>query len=348
MSKKKPHPPRHLPGLDGLRALCVLSVIASHSGLAPLGGLGVNTFFVLSGFLITWLLLEEWNKSSDISLKNFYVRRVLRIFPAYYVFIIITISADLILDNPQIKPAIIPALTYTVNYFNVIYDHPGLSVAHAWSLAIEEQFYLIWPALLIYILRKDVKLVAPILLLIILASMTWRSTAWSIFEFGSSYVYNAFETRVDSLASGCLLAVLFNIPSAKKLLFRHLTSPVLSILAFSLVIGLHLFGSDDYRYMPGYTVSSLLAAIILVQIMSQSTNGIWQVLENPVLKYMGVISYPMYLWHGRCIELTGKIGITAEWPEFIVSTIITIAVASGSYYIIEKPFLRMKSRFYSS
>ena len=113
--------------------------------MALIGSLGVNTFFVLSGFLITWLLLREWDLNHTLSLSDFYYRRALRIFPAYYFFVLITIVADLFFGNNQIQPAILPALTYTTNYFNVFNNHPPLSTAHTWSLAIEEQFYLVWP-----------------------------------------------------------------------------------------------------------------------------------------------------------------------------------------------------------
>ncbi len=337
---------KHLPGLDGIRAISVLAVIVSHAGAIPLGGLAVNTFFVLSGFLISWLLLNEWNKSSDISLRKFYLRRTLRIFPAYYFFIIVTITADLVLGSEEIKPAILPALTYTMNYFNVFYDHPPLSVGHTWSLAIEEQFYLIWPALLLIVLRVNNKLLIPMLMMIILCCVAWRSFAYAYFEFGTSYVYNAFETRVDSLAIGCLLAVLLQNQSIQKLVDKGATMPVLSVLAFVLVVWFHTSGTFYYRYTVGYTVSSLLTAFLLTQLMALSTYGIWRFLEYSPIRYIGIISYPIYLWHGRCLELTEKIGISGVWFKVLIGALICVVVASCSYFLIEKPFLKLKQRFY--
>lgn len=333
---------KHLPGLDGIRAMSVLAVIASHANVVAIGGLGVNTFFVLSGFLITWLLLAEWNKASDISLRNFYLRRTLRIFPAYYVFIIITISADLALGNDEIMPAILPSLTYTMNYFNVFYDHPPLSVAHTWSLAVEEQFYLIWPALMLFILKTNNKWLIPILVTIIFCCMAWRSLAYAYFQFGTSYVYNAFETRADSLAMGCLLAVLLQKQSTRKLVDKGTAMPIISVLAFILILWLHTNGTSFYRYTIGYTISSLLAAFLLTQLMALSTRGIWQLLEYPAIRYIGIISYPIYLWHARRLELVEKIGISEPWLKTLIGTLICVAVASGSYYLIEKPFLRLK------
>jgi len=339
---------KHLPGLDGIRAMSVLAVIASHAHAIPIGSLAVNTFFVLSGFIITWLLLTEWNKSSDISLRHFYLRRTLRIFPAYYVFIIITISADLILGSDEIKPAILPSLTYTMNYFNAFYGHPSLSVAHTWSLAIEEQFYLIWPALILLILKANNKWLVPTLVTIIFCCMAWRSLAYTYFQLGAPYVYNAFETRADSLAMGCLLAVLLQKQSVRKLVDKGTAMPIVSVLAFVLILWLHTQGTLIYRYTIGYTISSLLAAFLLTQLMALSVRGIWQFLENPVIRYIGIISYPIYLWHVRCLELTEKIGISEPWLKTLIGTLISIAVASGSYYLIEKPFLRLKRHFAST
>ncbi len=194
----------------------------------------------MSGFLITWLLLNEWNKYNTISIRRFYTRRMLRIFPAYYFFIFVTVTADLLLGNDEIKPAILPALTYTTNYFNIIYDHPGLSVAHAWSLAIEEQFYPLWPAILLIILKNNNRLLIPLLVTIIVSSMAWRSIAYTSLQFGTSYIYDAFETRVDSLASGCLLAAMLQRKRVRDLVDISTTLPLLSVLAFILMLLLHL------------------------------------------------------------------------------------------------------------
>ena len=327
--------------------MSVLAVIASHAGTAALGGLGVNTFFVLSGFLITWLLLNEWNKYNTISIRRFYTRRMLRIFPAYYFFIFVTVTADLLLGNDEIKPAILPALTYTTNYFNIIYDHPGLSVAHAWSLAIEEQFYLLWPAILLIILKNNNRLLIPLLVTIIVSSMAWRSIAYTSLQFGTSYIYDAFETRVDSLASGCLLAAMLQRKRVRDLVDISTTLPLLSVLAFILMLLLHLGGTPFYRYTIGYTVSSLLAAFLITQLMTLSIRGPWRILEYAPVRYLGIISYPIYLWHARCLELASKAGLTEPWQMLLAGTLISIVVASGSYYIIERPFLLLKKRFAS-
>src|SRR6266568_3863839 len=140
-----------LPALDGLRAVAVGVVMVYHFGInAVPGDLGVSAFFVLSGFLITWLLLKEHGTTGDVSLRQFYTRRVLRIFPA---------------------PS---ALLYLVNYFNALHGHPTTSIAHAWSLGIEEQFYLLWPLLLLGLLQGGVARVARALVFLIVVVVAWR------------------------------------------------------------------------------------------------------------------------------------------------------------------------------
>src|SRR5881628_2466461 len=136
----------HLPALDGLRAVAVFTVIVYHFGIAAVpGDLGVSAFFVLSGFLITWLLLREHAANGTVSLTRFYTRRVLRIFPAYYAFLALSFAIDHLRHDPWSPALRNSAIVYLINYFNAFNGHPNTSIAHAWSLAIEEQFYLLWP-----------------------------------------------------------------------------------------------------------------------------------------------------------------------------------------------------------
>ncbi|HEX9393047.1 MAG TPA: acyltransferase, partial [Gemmatimonadales bacterium] len=196
-----------LPALDGLRAVAVFTVMIYHFGInAVPGDLGVSAFFVLSGFLITWLLLKEHGATGDVSLRQFYTRRVLRIFPAYYAFIVLTYAADH-LRGQAWPPGLAPsALFYLVNYFNALHGHPTTSIAHAWSLGIEEQFYLLWPLLLLVLLRGGVARVARALVILIVVVVAWRCVLLLGLHVDRAYLYNAFDTRFDNLAVGCLLA----------------------------------------------------------------------------------------------------------------------------------------------
>ncbi|MEX0870758.1 MAG: acyltransferase, partial [Aquisalimonadaceae bacterium] len=210
---------RTIPALGGFRMLAVFSVVLAHAGYSGLFSArhGVSGFFVLSGFLITWLLLQEYETHKTVSLKHFFLRRAYRIFPAYYAFLAFSISMDLWRGNSDIEPLIWPGVFYLVNYYNAIEGHASASIAHAWSLAVEEQFYLIWPVLFLFLVRRgQAWLVAGLLGLILLVA-SWRSIAFSVLDLGPSYVYNAFDTRFDNLAVGCLLAVLL-----KRQLFQRI------------------------------------------------------------------------------------------------------------------------------
>src|SRR6267378_3170255 len=148
---------RHLPALDGLRAIAVFTVIVYHFGIHTVpGDLGVSAFFVLSGFLITWLLLKEQRATGTVSTRQFYTRRVLRIFPAYYVFLAASFAVDYA-RGQQWPPGLrLSGLFYVVNYYNAFHGHNAGSISHAWSLGIEEQFYLLWPMLFLVLLRGGV------------------------------------------------------------------------------------------------------------------------------------------------------------------------------------------------
>jgi peptidoglycan/LPS O-acetylase OafA/YrhL len=185
--------------------------------------------------------------------------------------------------------------------------------------------------------------------MIILCCMAWRSFAYAYFQLGNSYAYNAFETRADSLAVGCLLAVLLQKHFIRELVDKGAAIPLLSVvLVFVMIIWLHINGSPLYSYTVGFTISSLLVAFLLTQLIALSTHGIWRFLEYPPIRYIGIISYPIYLWHGRCLELAAKIGISDSWLKALIGILISVVVASASYYFIEKPFLKLKRRFASA
>lgn len=208
----------HLPALDGLRAVAVTVVMSYHyttSRWIP-GDLGVSLFFVLSGFLITLLLLREESATGTVSLRAFYIRRTLRIFPAYYVYIVFSLAIDTARGHPWSGQLLVSAFAYLVNYFNALHGHPASSVAHAWSLANEEQFYLLWPALFLLLLhaapRRRPEWVGGLIALVLI----WRSWLYLGVHVGGAYVYDAFDTRFDNLAIGCALALVVSRPTALR------------------------------------------------------------------------------------------------------------------------------------
>jgi len=337
---------RHLPALDGLRAVFVMLVFLYHGGLDVPGDLGVTGFFVLSGFLITWLLIKEWDNSGSISLKGFYLRRALRIFPAYYVFIALTMIADAALGLFRTNwgtTEILSALTYTVNYDNALtgHNHP---VAHAWSLAIEEQFYLIWPGVFFFFFRKG--RLGSALLLMIAAVMVWRTLLFGRFDFESTYVYNAFDTRFDALAIGCLIAVLAKSDrflTYGRLLARRPWFPV-PVVVFLYVSRVRL--GAGWHYSLGFTMDALLLGILMVQMLQLTQSRWWRWLDHPMAVWLGAISYPLYLWHAWGLAFSGRMVDPATRPasHLFLGLILSISLAASSFYFVERPFLLLKRK----
>ena len=201
------------PALDGLRGICVLLVIALHADLpfSKGGFLGVDGFFVLSGFLITTLLVEEWHRAGKISLRAFYIRRALRLFPALLVLLVFSVLITLLLLRGDAAASswrgIFLASFYASDWATVIFGNnsSGLGIVqHTWSLGVEEQFYLLWPLLLVFMftLRMRTKWILAVVSLLIVASALWRAL---LLEQGEwiERVYKEFDTRADALLIGC-------------------------------------------------------------------------------------------------------------------------------------------------
>ena len=337
---------RHLPALDGIRMVAVMAVLVAHSyAWIPSGGLGVSAFFVLSGFLITWLLLGEHDETGTISLRRFYARRTLRIFPAYYTYLLLSFAIDTYVGDTHSRSAMVAALYYGVNYFNAFNGHPSTSVAATWSLAVEEQFYLLWPLLFLSLCSgKRVRILQGLVALIAIV-VAWRCFLWYQVGMGEAYVYNAFDTRFDTLAVGCLLAVLLKSPSTvvrAGLLARYWWLPMATL---GLLLISHLGISSNWHYGVGFTVDAVLLAVLLVQLLQLSATSPWRWLDNARVRYLGKISYPMYLYHGWGMAIGRRIPFGHLHTRFAFGVLATVGLATGSYYVIERPFLRLKARF---
>jgi peptidoglycan/LPS O-acetylase OafA/YrhL len=335
-----------LPALDGLRAVAVFVVILGHLQWSPLStDLGVCIFFVLSGFLITWLLLKEWDATGDLSLRHFYARRALRIFPAYYAYLAFTFTLDSVLGDMRWKRLLVPALTYAVNYYNALHGHPSTSVAHAWSLAIEEQFYLLWPTVFVVISPRGRTALLRFLLAAIVAVLVIRCTLWYRFDVGTAYVYNAFETRFDNLAVGCALAVAAATPQLKRLIDIIASRAWMPVITIAALYASRQLLPESFHYGPGFTLEALLIAIMVAQLVVLHGRLLWRWLDSAVITYLGRISYPLYLYHGWGDAVGGKLVHQRSLLQLAVQLTSCIALASCSYYLVERPFLRLKKRW---
>jgi peptidoglycan/LPS O-acetylase OafA/YrhL len=338
-----------LPALDGLRAIAAFLVVFYHFGFENVpAGLGVLMFFVLSGFLITWLLLKEDEKLGSISLRDFYVRRSLRIFPAFYCYGLLYIGIVLALHKRIVWSQVVCAFLYVNNYYQAIRGDPNTGLSHTWSLGIEEQFYLLWaPAF--RLLRKRRKTMAWVLASIIVAIWIYRPVLHFVFGVWQGYIYEAFDTRADHLLMGCLLAVLLRSQFLARF-WRVVCSNVglsvliTALLGLSVTLAIH-FGTT-YRDTVGFVVDPILVALLIVQFIAFRKRMIWAWLNLAWVRFLGRISYSVYLYQQIALEPVRKhLANTPVLFQLVVAVSVVTLVASASYFIVEKPFLRLRDRF---
>ncbi len=323
-----------IPGLNGLRAFAVFAVVLyhfdQHTGLKTWpfpGPYGVVCFFVLSGFLITWLLVKEKNDRGAVNLRNFWIRRALRILPAFYAYWLIQVFL-----LGRVPVDFWPAALYFYNYFQGSARGwiPGL-MAHTWSLAVEEQFYVFWPIL--FALFPDRRMLKRYLLAAILLIEFLRPIA--CFFLPEWYVYEAFEFRCDALMIGCLTALLLRdrigIPS-------WIFSPVTTVAAICTFPIMMKANSQIVFAMVGNTATAYASAALILQAILYAP----LILENSVIRHLGTISYAIYLYHALFLDI---IDHHRNWPIPALILIYlggTLAAASGSYYVVERRFMRYK------
>ena len=276
----------HLPVLDGFRALSAIVVVADHAEFVPTlgswkmhwGGMGVTMFFVLSGFLITWLLLREHSVSGRIALRDFYVRRMLRIWPAYYAYIVVAFLLRHYL-NPQeawrpLGPPLLTSLTLTYNYFKAFGGMTHLAIDQLWTVSVEEQFYFVWPAVLILLLRRGRERAVLAVSSAIVLVLVWRCVLYLGFGVSWRYIYTAFDTRADALAMGCLLALLSASPAFLRLARTMIRTPLMPLLPLGiLVVNESIPGS--YHWTMGPTVEAACTLVLIVQLLQLYPSRRW-------------------------------------------------------------------------
>ena len=335
----------HIPGLDGLRLVAVMLVILYHFGydIIP-GGHGVMIFFVLSGFLITWLLLKEHEKTGTLSLRGFYRRRILRIFPAFYAFWILWTSALLIFDKPVPWAQAIAALGYVSNYYTAIVGDPNTGYSHTWSLAIEEQFYLLWPLALLAIGDRVSSRIRA-LALFIAGVWVYRCLLVVTHSADQGYIYAAFDTRADHLAVGCLLAVVLRHGYLNR--FWHFAcrpwASCMTMAIFAASVALGQWIGTSWRDTVGFAVDPILIAILIAQTIALRETRLWRWLNWRWVTFGGTLSYSMYLYQQVLIHpIRHLLQTNPEFVQLIAVLAAIVLVAMSSYYLVEKPFLGLK------
>ena len=331
-----------IPSLDGLRAIAVLFVVFSHllgtrgflqppttSFLYELGYLGVKVFFVISGYLITNLLLQELQRNNRIHLGKFYFRRTFRIFPACYVMIaglIVLHGAGWIDLTPR---DVFHALSYTSNYFS----HRSWSLGHTWSLGVEEQFYLLWPATLVLLGRRKSFWVAAS---VILMCPAIRVILWNVYHVGG--VGHRFETVADAIATGCLLAGTHDWLGSQARYTKFLESKVfLAVPATVLAVGMLHTHPTVYNLI-SHTIMNLGIALCIDFCVRHHTGSMGRLLNSRPMVFIGVMSYSIYLWQ----QLFFNRYSVSVFTQFPVNLLLAAGASMVSYYVVERPCLSLR------
>lgn len=343
---------RSIPALDGCRALAVLAVVLHHLDIGSrLGPYGVMTFFVLSGFLITWLLLQELQRSSTISLRSFYLRRTLRIFPAFYAFWVVDVVLSVVYLHRADWAQFMATFFYLNNYYIAIVNPPHMAMQHLWSLGVEEQFYLLWPW---FFLKSKDDLPKLTWLVTGIIGFVWlyRIVLHLGFGVGEHWLYHAFDTRMDHLAIGCLMALLLYLRRGERYfqaLCRHAAYPVITIVLLAGMFWWCEAYNTTRAFTMGYILIPVLMAVLLTQWIALSGSKLWSWLDSPVVRYCGRISYSIYLYHWFVDwAILFKMPGLSPGMRVLIALPCSVAVASLSYYFVERPFLRLKERFQPS
>lgn len=343
-------PLQHLPVLDGLRGLAILSVLVYHADQdhfdqrwLPGGFLGVDLFFVLSGFLITTLLLQEAAATDGLALRRFWARRMRRLLPAAWVMVV-PVTALLAALSPDRSGAIavggVESLGYVTNASPVLPgDHP-FELAHLWSLAVEEQFYLLWPLVLLACLR--LRLGPAALWWATAATVLLVVTARAVLDVagaGWRVTYLATPLHCDGLLVGALLA---QARAADRLApwaraGRRLRVPLLVLVAAELVL-LSQFGDAAYLY--GISVFVLAAGLLVAGLVEDDCSRTARLLRTPVLQWLGLRSYSLYLWSLPAEYLLDRVpALDSGSPvALLVVAAVLVALSEASYRLVEHRF----------
>jgi len=330
------------PELDGLRAFAVFAVLASHywTNVAPGGFLGVDLFFVLSGFLISRLLLEELARSSGIGFKRFYARRAARLFPAV-VLVCLLVALDAVTIRSLGAPggsfeAIAAALFYATNWFGV-FAHLSPGLGHLWSLAVEEQFYAIWPIALFAAYRRGgLRLVQRVAALVfIVASVEMAARSFAGVGWYSLYLGTDAHPAV-MLMAGCFLATIATTrrPERRPPIILDVVTGIFIVAVAVLVLRTAEFPSWWYR--GGFPVVALGFALVINRALT--ADAFTAVLRVRPVAWVGRLSYGIYVYHlGVHACLAAELHGRRQTVIGIASIALTLVVATCSYYLIEQP-----------
>lgn len=337
------------PSLDGLRGVAISCVFIRHLEIGlPLGFLGVDIFFVLSGFLITTLLLEEHRATDTISLKQFYLRRAFRLLPALLCFLTVMVVYSQLFLSPEVASETfriaVCAVFYSTNWIFVFGGLDSGLLNHLWSLAIEEQFYFLWPITLSLLLKSSLPRRAILYSTLIVIAFVGAYRSFLLMT-GTQIqrVYFGSDTRADCILLGCAVAMLVTW-SMVRLNRRVLRIGGLVSIGVIVIYLVNVFNfSNHHVYSIGLSIFALAVAWLILQTMTAPHRLVMAVLENPVLVWIGKLSYSLYLWHYFSVALAMWL-TSSSLTRTLIAVPLALIFASASYYFVERPFLKLKAR----
>ncbi len=342
-----PEAGRRFDALDGVRAFAVLFVFGFHVAMPRFRGgfLGVDIFFALSGYLITMLLLREFRATGRVWLGGFYMRRLLRLMPAVVALVLVAVPVAKLANIGSPLHDGLATLTYLMDVFGVrSLDHGGV-LAHTWSLAVEEQFYLVWPALLLVGLRRRIRLE------LLVAGITALGFAIALVltdRLGMPATYRTPFPHIPVLGAGVLLAVALD--NADHHYVRRITgalrrSAVGWLAALVLLVALFTIQGDRlWLYWGGFLLFGVIATILIGHLVLAPGSSAARAFSVFPAVWLGRRSYAFYLWHYPVLSVLG-LSLASSWALALVGMPLTLLLTATSWTFVEQPFLRRKARF---